>query len=194
VVPGVLLTGGRSSRMGWPKAHLRREGTTLAQRAGALLGQVCHPVVEAGGRYSGLPAVPDHTPGLGPVGGLRAAIDALGDPACIVVLGVDLPGMTRDLLDLVASWPGQVSVVPERRGIWQPTCARYGPVALEAARTGRGTSLRQVLGTDPELVVVAEHAWRRVAPARALDDVDTPAEAAAFGIEVPPPGLEDSPG
>lgn len=41
--------------------------------------------------------------------------------------------------------------------------------------------------------VGAEQVRRPVAPARALDDIDTPAAAAGFGIAVPPPGLEDSP-
>ena len=45
---GILLTGGRSRRLGVDKATLVLDGETLAQRAARRLGAVCEPVVEAG--------------------------------------------------------------------------------------------------------------------------------------------------
>ena len=45
---GILLTGGRSRRLGVDKATLVLDGETLAQRAARRLGAVYDPVVEAG--------------------------------------------------------------------------------------------------------------------------------------------------
>lgn len=184
MIAGVLLTGGRSRRMGSPKATLRLGGETLAVRAARTLGAVCHPVVEAGGGWSGAPSVRD--PGGGPVAGLVAACEALGWPAVVLVLGVDLPRADAALLRFLAGRPGVASVVPAVGGAWQPVCARYGPAALAAARaagpTGGARSLRSLLAADPGLCVVAEEEWRAAAPGAALDDVDTPEAAAALGL------------
>jgi molybdopterin-guanine dinucleotide biosynthesis protein A len=54
---GVLLTGGRSRRLGVDKASLVLDGETLARRAARRLDAVCSPVLEAGDGVSGLPAV-----------------------------------------------------------------------------------------------------------------------------------------
>ena len=47
-VPGILLTGGASSRMGRDKATLVINGEMLAARGARILQSVCDPVLEAG--------------------------------------------------------------------------------------------------------------------------------------------------
>ena len=51
---GIVLTGGRSRRLGVDKATLVLDGETLAQRAARHLEAVCAPVVEAGDGVSGV--------------------------------------------------------------------------------------------------------------------------------------------
>jgi molybdopterin-guanine dinucleotide biosynthesis protein A len=95
---GVVLTGGRSRRMGTDKAMIEIGGEVLAVRvAGALAGGGCDPVVCQGGDAEalarhGLRVVPDSEPGLGP---LHAIADALARaaPAYVVVSACDLPGL-----------------------------------------------------------------------------------------------------
>ena len=43
---GILLTGGRSRRMGVDKASLVVDGETLAVRAGRLLATLCEPTLD----------------------------------------------------------------------------------------------------------------------------------------------------
>jgi molybdopterin-guanine dinucleotide biosynthesis protein A len=86
---GVVLAGGRSSRMGTPKACLAWHGSTLLYRTAALMGRtVTGPVVVVVGADDGdaweLPDLPpgvvvarDPAPGLGPLQGIAAGLAAV---------------------------------------------------------------------------------------------------------------------
>ena len=63
-----------------------------------------------------------------------------------------------------------------RDGRAQYLCARYGKASLRAAAASGHASFKAVPPTECELV--AEDAWRAVAPANAFDDIDTPADRA----------------
>jgi molybdopterin-guanine dinucleotide biosynthesis protein A len=187
---GILLTGGRSRRLGTDKATLTVDGETLTVRAGRRLAAVCAPVVELGDGGSGLPSLRETPAGAGPLAALAAAGAYLrerghGGPA--LVLAVDLPDVDVPLLELLRDWPGEPTAVPMRNGRLQLVCARYGGDALLAAQslvTGGVSSLHALLDVV-EHDVIDEAEWHRVAPAAALADVDTPADARRRGIELP---------
>jgi len=190
VVAGLLLTGGASRRLGRDKATLVVAGETLAVRAARTLEAVCAPVLEVGPGVSGLVAVREEPPGGGPLAGLVAGAEALergGFSGSLLLVAVDLPGIEVALLRLLTQTdPGADAVVPIADGRRQLCCARLGPPALRAAReafAGGERSLRAVfdaVGT----VELTEVSWRAVAGARALDDVDTPADLdRLFGSE-----------
>src|SRR5690606_19254867 len=100
---GVVLAGGRSSRMGRDKAFLVIEGQTLISRQVALLRAAdCDDVLisgRAGVNYAvtGARVVYDSGEGLGPLSGIVAAFSAMKHDR-LVVLAVDLPAMTTALL------------------------------------------------------------------------------------------------
>ncbi len=179
-IAGVLLTGGWSRRMGVDKATIRIGDETLATRAARVLQAVCDPVLEVGPGWSGLRAVPDEPRGRGPRSGLAAAVAELGACGPILLLGVDLPGVEPALLELVASWPGEPSAVPMQGGFPQVCCARYSAHAL-ARMAEPGRSLKGLLEADG-YTAIPEARWQRVAPADALDDVDTPEDLTRRGL------------
>ena len=99
-VAGVVLAGGRSSRMGTPKAALEWHGSTLLYRTVALLGRtVGGPVVVVRAAGQELPPVPDGVgvvadpvPGLGPLQGIGAGLAAVaGSAEAAFVCSTDLP-------------------------------------------------------------------------------------------------------
>jgi molybdenum cofactor guanylyltransferase len=187
---GVLLTGGRSRRLGVDKASLVLDGVTLAVRAANVLGEVCAPVIEVGPGHSGLPAVREDPPGAGPLAALATGADELarrGDAGPVILLAVDLPLVRSPLLTFLRDWPGAPTAVPVVGGRVQLVSARYGPEALVAARSlleGGVSSLRALLDVvDHDLV--DEREWGPVATADHFADVDTPADAARLGIELP---------
>jgi molybdopterin-guanine dinucleotide biosynthesis protein A len=190
MVSGLLLTGGRSWRLGADKASLVLDGETLARRMAARLGAVCDPVYEVGPGRTDLPSVTERPAGSGPLAALAAggsALRAVGMAGAALLVAVDLPRVGIPLLDLLRDWPGSPTAVPESGGLLQPVCARYGPDAMVAAESlviGGVRSLHALLDVI-EYDVVPEVVWRALAPADSFDDVDTPEDAARLGIDVP---------
>ena len=187
---GILLTGGRSRRLGVDKAALVLGGESLAVRAGRRLTAVCAPVLEAGDGRSGLPAVRERPPGSGPLAALAAAGAALrarGHDGAALVLAVDLPMVDESLLRWLRDRPGEPTAVPRVDGQLQLVCARYSGQALLAAEslvTGGVRSLHELLDVV-EFDVIDESEWGAVVGPDAFADVDTPADAERLGIELP---------
>ena len=97
---GVVLAGGRSSRMGRPKAALEWHGSTLLHRTTALLARtVGGPVLVVAAPGQDLPELPprvevvaDPVEGLGPMRGLATGLAALGERSPVAfVCSTDLP-------------------------------------------------------------------------------------------------------
>jgi molybdenum cofactor guanylyltransferase len=172
--------------MGTDKATLLIEGEALARRSARLLAEVCDPVLEVGPGYSALPTVEEAEPGRGPLAALVAGAAALGTDGPVLLLACDLPFVTRDLLARLVEAPGDGTVVPvDADGMVQPVCARYSAAACRhagALLAAGERSLRRLLD---------ETGMRALAgvDARALADVDTPDDAARWGIR--PPGSLD---
>jgi molybdenum cofactor guanylyltransferase len=133
---GVVLAGGRSSRMGEPKAALEWHGSTLLRRTSALLGRtVGGPVLVVRAPGQQLPALPkgvevvdDPIEGRGPMQGIAAGLAAVGERApAAFVCSTDLPFLhpifvRRVLRELRA---GLDVVLPVARGYPQPLAAAY---------------------------------------------------------------------
>ena len=97
---GVVLAGGRSSRMGSSKAALEWHGSTLLRRTVSVVGRaVDGPVVVVGAPGQRLPALPtgvevliDPREGLGPLQGIAVGLAAVADRAhAAFVSSTDLP-------------------------------------------------------------------------------------------------------
>lgn len=147
---GLVLAGGRSSRMGRDKATLVLGGRTLARRAADLLGRVCREVVVADrgrGVVPGVPSVEDG-PGAGPAAGLLgAARTAPGRP--LLALACDLPRVPAPLLaELVeaARRTGADLVLPRSPRGPEPLAAVYGPGALAALEERVATGAYDLFG------------------------------------------------
>jgi molybdenum cofactor guanylyltransferase len=149
---GIVLAGGRSSRMGTPKAALEWHGSTLLRRTAGILERVADgPVVVVRAPGQPLPALPasvevvdDPREGLGPVQGLAAGLAAVAGRAEIAfVCSTDLPflhpAFARRVLRAAAE--GADVGLPIARGYPQPLAAAYrtglAPVAERLVREER---------------------------------------------------------
>lgn len=133
---GIVLAGGRSSRMGRPKAALEWHGSTLLRRTTALLGRtVDGPVVVVRAPGQELPALPggvevvaDPVEGRGPLQGIATGLAAVADRAAVAfVCPTDLPllhpAFVRRVLGALAD---DVDIVlPVAHGFPQPLAAAY---------------------------------------------------------------------
>ena len=104
----VVLVGGRSRRMGGPKALLRLAGNgpTMIERVVAAVSEIAEEVILVGGATWSipeslvyLPRVPDA--GNGAADGVVAALQASSHPLCIVV-ACDMPFLDPELLRRMA--------------------------------------------------------------------------------------------
>lgn len=87
---GIVLAGGRSSRMGQNKARLRTaQGLTWAEHAMAVLQECCATVV-----LNNADGLADHRAGFaGPLAGIEAALLAYPEHS-LLILPVDMPLLT----------------------------------------------------------------------------------------------------
>jgi molybdenum cofactor guanylyltransferase len=133
---GIVLAGGRSSRMGTAKAGLEWHGSTLLYRAAAILARtvdgpvvvVAAPGQELPALPAGVPVVEDPVEGLGPMQGLAAGLAALADRAELAfVCSTDLPFLHPAYVRRVLrGLPADADVaLPVARGFRQPLAAAY---------------------------------------------------------------------
>lgn len=174
---GVVLCGGRSSRMGTPKLALPFGDELLLERTLRLLGQAVGPLVVVAAPGQELPAlasevivVRDRREGRGPLEGLLAGLSALPDhvdaayaTSCDAPLLV--PAFVRRMTELLGEH--QIAV-PQSDGYHHPLAAVYRrgvvstiesllaadrmrPVFLFDALPTRVVQPAELVDVDPEL-------------------------------------------
>jgi molybdopterin-guanine dinucleotide biosynthesis protein A len=133
-VGGIVLCGGKSTRMGSPKALLPFGSETMLQRVVRLLGGVTSPIVVVAAPAQELPPLPasvivtrDEREGRGPLEGLRAGLKALPetvDAAYVTSCDVPLlaPAFVERMVELVADH--EIAVM-EIDGFTHPLSAVY---------------------------------------------------------------------
>jgi molybdopterin-guanine dinucleotide biosynthesis protein A len=187
-----VLAGGRSRRMGRPKALLPLGGSTLLQPLLASLEPLGHPVTliaphadvdaddlaDALARF-GLPVTRDATPDAGPLAGLDAAFASTGAQR-LLLLACDLPFLTTEFLCwLVAqARPGRGALPVDAEGRLQPLCAVYDaacrPELSRRLQEGRlrMTEFAEGCGSRP----LAYETWSRFDDGWLLRNVNEPAD------------------
>jgi molybdenum cofactor guanylyltransferase len=134
---GIVLAGGRSRRMGRPKAALEWHGSTLLRRvAGIVARSVDGPVVVVRAPAQELPSLPpgvrvvaDAREGRGPVQGLAAGLAALaGQAELAYVSSTDVPLLHPAFVAAVLSAAEAEDVdvaLPVAQGFTHPLAAAY---------------------------------------------------------------------
>jgi molybdopterin-guanine dinucleotide biosynthesis protein A len=138
---GVVLCGGRSQRMGRPKAWLPFAGEIMLPRVVRLLGEAVSPVVVVAAPEQDVPPLPpevtavrDEEKGRGPLQGLAAGLAALrGRAEAAYLSSCDVPflrpAFVRRLIDLM----GDAAICVPRVGEYHhPLAAVYRLEVAEA--------------------------------------------------------------
>lgn len=187
-VGGVVLCGGRSSRMGRPKAWLPLAGELMLPRVLRILGGTVRPLVAVAAPGQELPPLPpeveitrDAVEGRGPLQGLAAGlqflngrVDALYLSSCDVPFL--LPAFVRRMIDLLGE---HSACVPYVDGFHHPLAAVYRIGVLDAvsrllaAERLRSTSLFEEV---PTRLVLAEELADVDPTLQSLRNLNTPAD------------------
>ncbi|MCP4498374.1 MAG: NTP transferase domain-containing protein [Deltaproteobacteria bacterium] len=139
-VYGLLLTGGRSSRMGEDKALLKYGEEAQVTRAMKLLEDVCDKSFvsrrfdQVDDERSQFPAVVDAFIDMGPLGGILSALQAHPEAAWLV-LAIDLPFVSQKVLDDLVSKRNPLALATGyrnvERGFVEPLITLYEPKARQ---------------------------------------------------------------
>ena len=131
----VILAGGKSSRMNRDKAFLNIDGKTLLARQIEMVRLAGAGKIFISGRggkdYSGFncPVLEDEFQEAGPLAGIERALGATSAPLLLVV-AVDLPNLTGDLLGTLARHcTGNAGAIPRINGKIEPLVAFYPKAA-----------------------------------------------------------------
>lgn len=195
MVAGLVLAAGSGRRIGAPKALLRRDGATLVEHTARMVADAgCEPVivvlgagadqVRASADLAGVRVFVNQAWSTGVGSSLRAGLTAVAktDAEAVLLVPVDMPGLTVDALRRVAALPYPGALV----------CSTFDgrrshPVLLGRTHwSGVSTLARADVDVRPYLLArageVTEVGCDDVA---APDDVDTAEDAARWKIDVP---------
>jgi molybdopterin-guanine dinucleotide biosynthesis protein A len=159
-VSGIILAGGRSSRMGRDKMLLEFQNETLIRRTVNELRDVAAEIIIASnhtGKYGidGVREVPDVFPGMGPMGGMYAGLVAAKHDTAFVVAG-DMPFFSARLAEyLLSRQAGHDVVAPMVGGKWEPLCAVYSRRCIGPIGDCLQAGIKQVFRFYPAVKVLA---------------------------------------
>lgn len=184
---GVVLAGGKSTRMGANKAALRLGGRPLIDGVVEVLRSLFPEVLiiaNAPGLYDylGLPVFPDRIPDRGSLGGLYTGLTYASHPAAFFA-ACDMPFLNAGLIaSLRDAAPGYDAVVPRTPEGLQPLHAVYGKACLPVMEALIAAGRLKIDRLFPRVRtrVIEEAELRRLDPG--LDsflNCNTPAEFAA---------------
>lgn len=187
---GVIVAGGRASRMGGrDKAFAAVGGEPIAVRTIRIFRELFPQVLVATNRAErfaglGVETVGDRFPGCGPLAGIHAGLLESRYPH-VFVAACDMPGLDPEVIRFLLARIGTAdAVVPRWDGDVEPLHAVYAGrclAAMEASLRAGRYALRDFL---PAVRVdyVGEEELRAVrGAARSLTNVNTPEELAAVG-------------
>ena len=159
---GVLLVGGASTRFGSPKALVRFEGETLAERGWRVLGEACDEVIAVGKVLDALPLpfslVDDGTTERAPIYGVIAGL-AVAKHEVVVFLPVDCPLVTPEVVRALGE-----AVAVSQTG---PLPGAYTKTMLTALRVRTASGWLSLRGVNSAVLDIDEGL---------LADVDVPCD------------------
>ena len=174
-VGGIVLCGGRSTRMGSPKAWLPVGDEVLLQRTVRVVGAVGSPVVVVAAVGQTVPTLPagvlvvrDEVEGNGPLAGLAAGLAALDGQADAAYLSAcDVPLLSEAFVRRMVELSDGAACVPEVDGRVHPLAGVYAVSLLPVVRD------RLAAGALRMTDFLAAVDTRYVGPADLMNHVDS---------------------
>lgn len=178
---GVLLTGGKSSRMGRHKVLLPHGRQNFGQHLLGLLDNLCGHILISQNEIliqSKHRSIADFHPGIGPMGGIHAALKESYSPWCLVV-ACDMPELTIDVfLPLMCKADDTKAVCFQLDGFYEPLCALYHVDILSdienAIQTGNYSLQHLLKSVQAKTIQPSEKVLQQ------LFNVNTPDDLKAF--------------
>ncbi len=148
-VLGVVLAGGKSTRMGTDKSLLSVGGRPLISYSVRLLQSIFPRVIivsDFSGKYEflGVDIIPDLHKGIGPLGGIHAALTSAA-PGAIFLASCDTPRIPSNLIKYLLGLESPLQTrIPRFEGYLQPLFGLYDSCLLSLVENHISTGNHRV--------------------------------------------------
>ncbi len=135
-ITGVILAGGKSSRMGTNKSFLKIGNQTIIERIVELMKSIFSEVIIITNspdeyRFLNLPLFEDIYKWKGPLAGIHSALVHSATEK-LFVLSCDVPLMSREMIEYIVNYKSEKPIVfCEAAGYHQPLVGVYSKVILD---------------------------------------------------------------
>jgi len=132
---GIILSGGKSSRMGSDKGLLRLNEKSLIQYSIDALKEFCDKILicanKSGYESFGYPILKDIYPDLGPIGGLYTGLSG-SDTESNFILSCDMPFINpQTIIHLLSKRDERLASIPiHSKKLIEPLCAGYSKTII----------------------------------------------------------------
>jgi len=139
-ITGIILCGGKASRMGIEKGLALLNQRPLIEYTVSVLKPITGQILISSNTHSysylGFPVIADQYPGSGPMGGIFSCLgrsETIGN----LVLSCDTPFVNTELLNNLISVGGSYDVVVpfHTTGFYEPLCALYKKSVLDVMQS-----------------------------------------------------------
>ena len=139
-ITGIILAGGKSTRMGTDKALLKIEGETLLNRAVKLCQSVCNQIIissySADHDVEGIIRIQDEIENCGPMGGIYSCLKHASNDWSFII-SVDAAFVTPEFVHFLAENRSSFNaVVPMHERGKEPLIAMYHKNCAESLKMG----------------------------------------------------------
>jgi molybdenum cofactor guanylyltransferase len=168
---GIILAGGKSSRMGFEKGLAEIQGKKMIEWVIQALEPVCQHLLIISNTnlydYLGFPVYTDIYTDTGPLGGIYTGLKH-STTSHNLILACDMPFISSQVLQqLLLEAAGYEIVVPSIQGQWHPLCGYYH---------------KQISDGVEELI--ASKVWKMQEAIRRFHYKEWPADKAGFDAQV----------
>jgi molybdopterin-guanine dinucleotide biosynthesis protein A len=135
-ITGIILAGGKSSRMGKDKGYCTIKGKPMVMYAVDLLSQVCDNIIISSNnpdyKQFGYTVVEDEIKNIGPLGGIYSGLKQ-STTQHNFFLSCDMPMVSAELVQyILSSKEGFDAVIPTWNNFPEPMCAYYNKDIFES--------------------------------------------------------------
>ncbi len=129
-ITGIILAGGKSSRMGSEKGLIQYQGKAMIVYAIELLKPLCNELLISANsdayHHLGYQVVADEIPDAGPMGGIYSCMKQAKNEVCLV-LSCDMPLIQVEALTVILEYIADFDAALPRHGdgFYEPLCAAY---------------------------------------------------------------------
>jgi len=128
-IAGIVLSGGKSNRMGRDKGFCLLNGKSLVGYAIDVLKEVCFPILISANSVDyksfGYPVIRDKFSDIGPLGGIYSSL-LKSSQDLNFILSCDMPLISPDLVHhIISERENHQVVIPMFNGFPEPLCAFY---------------------------------------------------------------------